>query len=72
MDIENELKLISEAKIGSKEMALFFDINYSPSWLMYVGNPCHSIMLGESDGELIFEGESLKSVIQQAKIHFQT
>lgn len=66
MDIEKELKAIIEAKIGNKEMAVFFDpeVDY---WTLALGNPTNCVMLGETSGEIEITGETLKDTIIKMK-----
>lgn len=61
MNIELELKNIIEKKTGNKELALFFD-GYL-TWTLSLGNPTDCVSLGEAEGELETEEETIEQAI---------
>ena len=44
------------------------DIEYK--WNLHIGNPSDFVCLGEVDGILVFEGDSIEDVLNQAEAHF--
>jgi len=61
MNIEKELRDMADAKTGNKEIALFYDP--CGEWRLDLGNPCQHVMLGEVEGEIQAEGETLEEAI---------
>ena len=61
MDIEKIIEEIVMAKKGNKELALFFYPD--GEWVFDLGNPAHSVQLGEVSGEITTEGETLREVV---------
>jgi hypothetical protein len=57
---------------GDKESMLYRHdsdhIEYK--WAFHVGNPSNCVCLGEVDGILVFKGNSIESVLDQAEAHF--
>ena len=39
-------------------------------WSLHIGNPSNCVCLGEVDGILVFEGDSIEDVLNQAEAHF--
>jgi hypothetical protein len=40
-------------------------------WKLHIGNPSQCVCLGEVDGILVFEGDSIKNVLSQAEARFR-
>lgn len=61
------------ALIGREEELMLYrwvsnDIEYK--WNLHIGNPSDFVCLGEVDGILVFKGDSIESVLNQAETHF--
>ena len=39
-------------------------------WSLHIGNPSGCVCLGDVDGILVFEGDSIENVLNQAEAHF--
>jgi hypothetical protein len=66
-EVEKALVSLSEIKRGDQELALFY-LPHDRSWRMDIGCPSPHVMLGEVDGDITVQGETLIQVIKQALI----
>jgi hypothetical protein len=57
---------------GDQESMLYrHDSDYiGYKWAFHVGNPSNWVCLGEVDGILVFKGNSIEGVLDQAEAHF--
>lgn len=64
---EQIISQIVAAKAGNKELAIFYmPGNPDGEWRVAVGNPTNCVMLGETNGEIEAEGETLSEALQFA------
>ena len=67
MDIAKELQNIINKKKGNKELALFCGGVVIEGWALWVGNPTNCVALGETEGEITGEGETIEKAIIAVK-----
>jgi len=63
MSIEGDIDRILNAKSGNKEIALFY-FPHDGVWRVDAGNRSAFVMLGEVEGELSVEADSLQGAIK--------
>ena len=72
MDTKTIDKRVNDIVSSEKELMLYRneDRHLEHKWELHIGNPSGFVRLGEVDGTLVFKGDSIESILNQAEMYF--